>query len=128
MARRGSIRRRSAPRLPPPSPAVPQPEIASDPTGCVRCSAAAAAAAAMAVEFAVREPGREYRRLGEAAARRAVAVVAGRSGWGAEAQAAAASALALYRAALLPGSPRLLELERELDRSTPLASPGVKER
>ena len=83
--------------------------------------AAAAASAAKAVELAAHEPGREYRRLGEAAARRAVALVAGRSGRGGEARAAADSALALYRAALLPGSPRLLELERELVRSATLA-------
>ena len=73
------------------------------------------------MEVAARKPGREYRRLSEAAAWRAVAVVARRSGRDGEARTAAASALALYRAALLPGSLRLRELERELDRSTALA-------
>ncbi len=82
---------------------------------------AAGEAAAKAVEIATREPGREYRKLAEAAAWRAVAAVAERSGRGAEARTAAAAALSLYRAALLPGSPRLRDLERELDRSTPLA-------
>ena len=83
--------------------------------------AAAGEAAAKAVEVAARKPGREYRRLSEAAAWRAVALVARRSGRDGEARTAAASSLALYRAALLPGSLRLRELERELDRSTALA-------
>ena len=78
---------------------------------------AAGEAAAKAVEIASHEPGREYRRLVEAAAWRAVARVAPRLGRLEEARTAAASALALYRAALLPGTPRLRELEAELDRA-----------
>ena len=85
-------------------------------------------AAAKAVAIAARDPGRQYRRLAEAAAWRAVAAVAGRSGRETEARTAAASSLALYRAALLPGSSRLRELERELDRSTPLADIGTTAR
>ena len=78
---------------------------------------AAGEAAAKAVAIAAREPGRAYRRLSEAAAWRAAAAAGERSGHDAEARAAAASALALYRAALLPGSSRLRELVRELGRS-----------
>jgi tRNA A-37 threonylcarbamoyl transferase component Bud32 len=73
--------------------------------------AAATESAAKALAIATAEPGRSYRRLKEAAAWRAVMAVAARDGRREEAQ-AAASALGLYRAALLPGSPRLLELER----------------
>ncbi len=72
-------------------------------------------AAAKAVEIAARDPGRQYRRLAEAAAWQAVAAVAGRSGRDTEARTAAVSALALYRATLLPGSSRLRDLERELE-------------
>ena len=78
---------------------------------------AAGEAAAKAMAIAAHEPGRAYRRLSEAAAWRALAVSAERGGQDAEARAAAASALALYRAALLPDSPRLRELERELGRA-----------
>ncbi len=89
---------------------------------------AAGEAAAKAVEIATREPGRAHRRLSEAAAWRAAAAVAQRGGRGAEERTAAASALALYRAALLPRSPRLLALERELERSKSLAGPGAAAR
>ncbi|MEO8197304.1 MAG: protein kinase [Thermoanaerobaculia bacterium] len=76
---------------------------------------AAGESAAKAVAIAAAEPGRSYRRLTEAAAWRAVARVAAREERRDEARAAAASALGLFRATLLPGSSRLLELERELD-------------
>jgi serine/threonine-protein kinase len=76
---------------------------------------AANAAAAKALEIASSQPGREHRRLAEAAAWRAVAAVAGGQERRADSRTAAASALELYRAALLPASPGLRALERELD-------------
>ena len=68
------------------------------------------------MEIASREPGREHRRLTEAAAWRAVARIAARLGRAEEARTAAGNALDLFRAALLPSSPELRDRERELDR------------
>jgi tetratricopeptide (TPR) repeat protein/tRNA A-37 threonylcarbamoyl transferase component Bud32 len=87
---------------------------------------AAEEAAARALELAVREPGRKFRRLAEAEAWRSKAVLERRRGQLAEARAAAASALALYRAALLPASPLLGDLERELAGAPALPDPSSR--
>ncbi len=75
---------------------------------------AAGEAAARGLTLATSEPGRTYRRLSEAAAWRAVARSRARAGRPEEARPAAAKALALYRAALLPSSQGLRDREREL--------------
>jgi len=75
---------------------------------------AAAESAAKALALATSEPGRASRRLTEAAAWRAAARSAARSGRLEEARSSAGRALALYRSALLPGSSGLREREQEL--------------